>query len=211
MVQQLVTGWHPALRLATLSIACLAATACGASVSGQGSDNAVTSTTTGASQTATTPDDTIDFSAPPPLIGKVQAASPAAASTALPFTVVAPASLGTPTVYYSNAYPEAALVYKDAALGTYWLEERASNWTTQNLQDLASCPSLNAACGDPDWTLTTLSDGTPALEIGTPPDTAVIFLHNGVRFDVLGPPSAFSEQDGLSVANKVEGAAPASS
>lgn len=34
-----------------------------------------------------------------------------------------------------------------------------------------------------------------------------MFLHDGVRFDVLGPPSAFSEADGVSVANTLETAA----
>ncbi len=199
----LIRPRHVAALAAITGVLC--ATACGAGQTGA-SASGPAATNTGVA-TTTNADDTIDFTAPPPLIGVEPVASAAAASSALPFEVVAPTSLGTPNVYISNSFPEAGLVYKDPSLGTYWVEERTTNWTTQSLRDLASCASLGSGCGDPGWTLTTLSDGTPAIEIGTPPDTAVIFLHNGVRFDVLGPPGAFTEQDGVDVANKVEAAA----
>jgi len=100
-----------------------------------------------------------------------------------------------------------AFVYRDPSLGTYWVEERSSGWTDATLKSLADCPSVDGGCGDPAWTLTTLADGTTALQIGTPPATVVIFLRNGVRFDVLGPPDEFKESNGVSVANALSSAA----
>jgi hypothetical protein len=50
-----------------------------------------------------------------------------------------------------------------------------------------------------------LVDGTHTATISSPPSTVVIFFHDGVRFDIVGPPDTFSLADALVVANSVVG------
>jgi hypothetical protein len=193
-----------ALVILLLGASCGSAQGAGSDSNGVGSD----SMSAPPPGTATTPqDETLDFSQPPPLVGTTQVASVADAAKRLPFAPVAPSSLGEPDVYVSDASPVVAFVYRDPSLGTYWVEERSSGWTDATLKSLADCPSVDGGCGDPAWTLTTLADGTSALQIGTPPATVVIFVRNGVRFDVLGPPDEFKESNGVSVANALSSAA----
>ena len=93
-----------------------------ASVAGQtrASASGPAATNTGVTTTSNA-DDTIDFTAPPPLRGRTLA-SAAAASSALPFKSSHPPHFEPPTST-SRTRPRGRLVYKDPSLGTYWVEK----------------------------------------------------------------------------------------
>jgi hypothetical protein len=150
--------------------------------------------------------ETIDFSQPPDILDLAKESGVSAAAASLPYAPDVPTSLGMPQSIMVASYTRTlALIYQDPKLGRYWVEETVSQTSNTELQSMADCSTPAPDC-DTDWFSTTLADGTPAIALPTP-NTALIFLHGSMRFDILGPADTFTTQDAVHVANALGSAA----
>jgi len=138
-----------------------------------------------------------------------------AAANDLSFTPAYPGGVGAPSKIEvsdpSGLEPNQralGLVYQDPSYGRFWVIEEVSETTESWLKGLASCDHSSGCEGS--WSLVTLKDGTTAVDFAGSTN-GVLWLYNGVRYDVFGPPATFSTDDALAVANATEAAAASSS
>ncbi len=92
-----------------------------------------------------------------------------------------------------------SLVYRDPTYGPFLVTEEMSAGTQAELEGLATCDPTAGCVGQ--RSLVTLNNATTALEITGPASNGVLWLRNGVLFDVLGPPSTFTASHAVAIAN----------
>jgi hypothetical protein len=144
--------------------------------------------------------------------------SVAEAASDVAFQPVAPPSLGAPTALaldpesgneqLTRADAQLTIAYADVANGPFWLVERASGaTTTDTLAGYAQECDSRRCYGT--WTMESLDGGNQGLLIEGPTGstTAVVWVQNGVYFNVVGPADSFSADQATSVANAVIAAA----
>lgn len=148
-----------------------------------------------------------------PFIDGINSPSVAAAESALPFKPALPAAAGTPVAVYIHgdigAHPEQqalGLVFDSSSSGQFIVTEEPTKSSTAELQQLAATCDPNNGCQG-SWTMVTLSDGTPALQIAADVSTGLIWIHNGVRYDVYGPATTFNSAQATQLANAFESSA----
>jgi hypothetical protein len=149
--------------------------------------------------------------------------SVADAANRLSFQPVVPSGLGAPAAIVvdprSGGNSQLDVAFDNSAPdGTHWLIERTSesaitlgeDTTTQILAEYAQlCPSQPGACPGQTWRMVPMNDGHEGLLIKGPAGTttSVIWVENGIFFNVIGPSDSFSADQATSVANSVIAAA----
>jgi hypothetical protein len=139
-----------------------------------------------------------DFTAPPP---GYQTTTEQSATDQLGFTLVVPPGVGTSTVTAQPGTPNVSVVYSESSSGPFWLDEAPSETDQKSLEALAGCGPSDGCQGM--WEMTTLSDGTRALLITGGHNTALIWLNDGRRFDVIAPTS-MTGKEASSIADAVQ-------
>lgn len=148
-----------------------------------------------------------------PFIDGVSIPSLSAASNQLPFEAALPATVGTPAAVVVHGdigthteLQALGLVFNTPSAGRFIVtEEPTKSSTAELLQLAASCDPADGCEGS--WTMVTLSDGTPALEIAADISTGLIWVKNGVRYDVYGPTATFDSARATQLANAFEAVA----
>jgi hypothetical protein len=95
-----------------------------------------------------------------------------------------------------------AAQYVTADKGTYWLLEEPTDMTQKDLEGIPSQCDPKQGCQGT-WELASLDDGTTGLLIDGPASVGVVWLHDGIYFDVIGPPGDFSRDEAIAEANAV--------
>ncbi|MDX6482119.1 MAG: hypothetical protein QOG85_2629 [Gaiellaceae bacterium] len=133
------------------------------------------------------------------------------AAGSLAFEPVVPSSLGDPTAIFETDPAHApandrvlSLRYDDASKGRFWLVERPSLSTTESqlseiVRDCTRCR---------DWaSILALNGDLAALKIASWDNSVrIVWVENGIYYEVTGPLSTFTEADALSVAEAVAAA-----
>jgi hypothetical protein len=127
-----------------------------------------------------------------------------AAAARLSFKPVLPASVGTPLQIQVHADATPAQhgvgLSFNSKLGHFIVTENPATMSQDELEGLAtSCDPMHGCEGS--WTVVTLADGTRALAIDSSKSVGVMWLHNGVQYDVYGDPTTFSPTVAETVAN----------
>jgi hypothetical protein len=151
----------------------------------------------------------MDFSAP--LAGAGLQVASGQAADLLPFTPVDVSVLGTPKATFVTN-PQAsrpsdrvvAWTFNTSKYGTFDVVEEVSQTTQAELESLAGCDPSTGCEGS--WAVDPLASGTNALLIQGSGSTALIWLHNGMRFTVMGPPGVFTPGSAEEIANGLQGA-----
>lgn len=147
----------------------------------------------------------VDFNEP--LLAGRKFSSVADAAPALPFRPHAPAALGQPVGVWLPAQARQhllALVYQHPTYGRFMAIEVPSVGTQQDLEGLvAQCAA--AACEER-WSLVRLDDGSEAVlfegSASIPyQTTGMIWSHDGLALNVLGPAATFSREAAFALAN----------
>jgi hypothetical protein len=148
-----------------------------------------------------------------PFADGAQVAAVAAAASHTPFAPAVPQTLGKPSAIFvhSGHVPRAeqgvALVYDTASHGRVDVIEVPTHWNARDLaQPVADCASGAASCEGTFATVTL--DRGPALQITGPPSTVLIFVRNGVKYQIQGPDDSFSAADARQVGQAIEAARP---
>lgn len=84
--------------------------------------------------------------------------------------------------------------------------EELSQTTQKELESLAGCDPSTGCQGS--WSIVQLATGLNALLIQGEASTALIWLDNGMRFTVMGPPSTFTPASAEQIANTLQQAGP---
>lgn len=141
-----------------------------------------------------------------PFIDSVRVTGVAAAASKLAFVPVLPPSLGQPASVVvrgdvsTPADQAVGFVFDNAPFGRFIAIEEPTQMSQDELENLAkSCDPAQGCEGT--WSLIKLQDGTRALRIDGPVSNGVMWLHNGIRLDVFGPPDGFAPEAALTVAN----------
>jgi len=151
----------------------------------------------------------VDFDQP--LLAGRKLPSVAEAAANLPFRPVAPAAAGQPISVWIPAQARQhllALVYQHPSYGRFMVIEVPNVGTQQDLEGLvAQCAT---GCEEA-WSLVHLEDGSEAVLFegsSTIPHetTGVIWIHNGLALNVLGPAASFSRDAALALANRFNSA-----
>ena len=147
-----------------------------------------------------------------PFIDGVSVSSVAAAADQLPFRPALPATVGTPAVVVvhgdiggHSGFQALGLAFSTPAAGRFIVTEEPTKSSTPELQQLAASCDPTSGC-EGSWTMVTLSDGMPALEIAADVSTGLVWIKNAVRYDVYGPSSTFSSARATQLANAFEAA-----
>ena len=149
------------------------------------------------------------FSVDDPLVNGIPTTEGEAASH-LAFDPVVPEALGeplrlvmtTPDVAGTRKEDLAfAVVYDHPDYGRFYIVQAVPQTTQAELESLAGCDPSQGCEGE--WSLVTIRSGVTALLIEGPVANSVIWLEDGVRFDVVGPAETFSAEEVLEVANRV--------
>ncbi|HEX6506027.1 MAG TPA: hypothetical protein VF221_00190 [Chloroflexota bacterium] len=142
-----------------------------------------------------------------PFVDRIARAGVGEAARDLHFPPVAPAELGHPLAVFVHAQVSApdqqalALVYQSSTYGRFIVQEEPMPMTQAQLESLAqTCQPVSC---EGSWTIVTLPDGTRALLISSSASNGVLWLRNGVRFDVYGPPDTFTVADAEVIATKL--------
>jgi len=139
-----------------------------------------------------------------PFVDGVRLTGVAAAAAHLRFIPAAPASVGVPRdVFIHAGAPNRAaqalgLVYDGVPYGRFIVQEEPTRMTQEQLESLAK-PCESAGCQG-SWTVTTLGDGTRVLLIASSVSDGVLWLRDGVLFNVYGPSATFAVTDAEAVA-----------
>jgi hypothetical protein len=123
------------------------------------------------------------------------------ASVDLGFTPTSPDSSldATPIVEVNASTQSMAYVYRSPS-SQFVVAERSNESSEAELQSLAG-PCESHGC-EGKWTTTNLANGESGLLVDNPlGTTTVMFIHNGILYTIMGPPSTFSADDAVAVAN----------
>jgi hypothetical protein len=136
--------------------------------------------------------------------GWTTASSLTDASANLPFAVVTERQATPATIYLSAAGTPlgqqlAAVVYAKSPWGRFQIFERASGISQSGIDEWAS-PGYCTSCSDAGPV--TLNNGAHGVLMTTPGSaTTIEFLHGDEEIDVMGPPSTFTRQAAITIAN----------
>ena len=135
-----------------------------------------------------------------PIIGGTEVADLAHATAQLTFVASAP-RVASAIVRILVGNDSIAWVYQDSVIGRFVLIESHSVWTQQQVEALATCDPADGCEGT--WALVKIRGGISALFISGRQSTGVIWLENGVTYDLFGPPGSFTRPVSISVADSV--------
>jgi hypothetical protein len=129
------------------------------------------------------------------------------AAASLAFKPVAPPSLGDPSAIVATDPSHApasgrvlSLRYDDSSEGRFWLLERPSlSTTTALLREIASDCMRVTGCKDT-ATMLDLGHGVSALGLADPVSQRIVWVQNGVYYEITGSTSRFSSPDIVSMA-----------
>jgi hypothetical protein len=142
------------------------------------------------------------------LVGGLDVATVAEASSAVRFQPVRPSDIGAPERIVVSPSDDGSLAsvmamrFTTEEYGMFWLIQEESQTTQEELEGLASaCDPSNGCEGN--WTLIVLADGTTALAIDGPASTSLMWLEGGVRLDLTGPPTTFTVAQAQAIADSL--------
>jgi hypothetical protein len=144
------------------------------------------------------------------LVDPVSPASLQNAAGSLAFQPVAPSSLGDPSAILETDPAQApasnrvvSLRYDDPSIGRFWLLERPSLTTTTSLlREIAADCTRATDCRET-ASMLDLGGGVSALSVRGWASERIVWVQNGVYYEVIGSVSTFSAADALAVAKKV--------
>jgi hypothetical protein len=126
------------------------------------------------------------------------------AASRLSFKPVLPTSVGSPLriEIHADATPaqQAVGLSFNSKLGHFIVTENPSTMSQTELEALATSCDPAAGC-EGTWKVISLDDGTHALAIDSSKSVGVMWLRNGVQYDVYGDPSTFTPSVAQTIAN----------
>jgi hypothetical protein len=145
-----------------------------------------------------------------PLESQIEVPSEQLAASLLTFQPIVPEALGSPTTIAINdpaEFPEGALglglEYFHPEFGHFWLMEEPTLMTQAELEGLAGCDPSTGCEGT--WEVVELSQGIRGLLIAGSGSVGVMWLRDGVRFDLMGPPDTLTIDEAISAATAATG------
>ena len=146
----------------------------------------------------------VDFNEP--LLAGRKLPSVADAAADVRFKPVAPAAVGQPVSIWVPAQARQhllALVYQHPRYGRFMVVEVKNIGSQQDLEGLVN--QCLAGCEE-QWSVTQLDDGSEAVVFEGSPSipfetTGVIWIHNGLALNLLGPAASFGRDAALGLAN----------
>ena len=134
-----------------------------------------------------------------------------AAAESLGFQPTAPSSLGAPSAIFETDPAHApvtdsvlSLRYDDPSLDRFWVIERPNlDTTTALLSKIAADCTRATGCKEEVASMVDLGSGVSALHLRNPVTERIVWVENGVYFEVVGYASTFSGTQALSIAKAV--------
>jgi hypothetical protein len=144
-----------------------------------------------------------------PLAEASEVATVEDAARYLPFPIASPEGLGSPDqVLITDPavvpldFRVIGMKYQAASFERIWILVETSSTTQSELEGLAEQCNPDKGCQGV-WRVVALEDGTTALVIDAPTSVAVIWLVDGLKVHVLGPPPDVLESEAIAFANQV--------
>ena len=142
-----------------------------------------------------------------PIVG-VTVASSSEAYGHLSFTPTLPVKMGAPLrimvddAHSNRAGRQIAWVFQHPIYGRFVLTESITTFTQASLDALSDCTKSTGGCQGT-WTRLPLNHGRHGLLITGGPTTGILWIENGVTFDVYGPVDTFAVTAAQAVANNL--------
>lgn len=157
----------------------------------------------------------VDWSNDSPLVNGQPTTSLTSAASDVPFTPIAPESFGDPKALMvtdpataSETDRSFAAVYDDPEHGTFWVVENSTTSTPDSMKEMVTNCTAESGC-ETKMELITLTDGSPAV-VMRQNTQAVMWVANGVLYDVVGPVEKLSWDDSIALADEIAKVAAAS-